>query len=343
MSIRIDKKEALRLFDKNLLELGSVATDIRNSHKDSSIVTFVVDRNINYTNVCACKCKFCAFYKDRGCTDSYTLTNEQILTKTRELVNIGGTQLLLQGGLNSDLKLDYYFEIISSLRKNFPQLDIHAFSPPELNFISTQNKISVQELLQELIKCGLSSIPGAGAEILQDNIRSNISPDKISAQKWLDIMKIAHLQGLKSTATMVAGLGETNSDIIEHLDKIRELQDETGGFSAFIPWTFQPANTKLTFKKLTANDYLKTLAISRIYLDNVKNIQTSWVTQGVQVAQLSLFFGSNDFGGTMMEENVVRAAGITNYTTKEEIVDIIKYAGFTPAKRNTQYKILKIY
>ena len=343
---RITKEEALLLLDEHdLIKLGKLATQAKQRHHaQDKPVTFVIDRNINYTNVCSCKCKFCAFYRESDHKESYVLDYSVIKQKTRELVDSGGTQLLLQGGLNPDIKLEYYLSMVKNLRDDFPGLTIHAFSPPEIAYIAEQNSLSPEELLEELIKAGLSSIPGGGAEILSDSIRSKISPNKISSDKWLDIMRTAHNLGLKTTATMVFGLGESKEEIIEHLFKIRELQDETGGFTAFIPWSFQPSNTELNLrKKSTAFDYLKIVAVSRIVLDNIKNIQASWVTQGMAIAQLSLSFGSNDFGGTMMEENVVRAAGVVNMTSTREIILTVKNAGFIPAQRDTAYNILKIH
>ena len=336
MKNRLNKEKALKLLEKdNILELGQLADEKRQElHPDNEPVTFVVDRNVNYTNICTCKCSFCAFHKNKGDAGAYVLDYETVKNKIDELVSVGGTQLLLQGGLNPDLFLEYYFELITALRKDFPALTIHAFSPSELSFIAEKNNLSVESLLKQLIECGLSSIPGGGAEILCDEIRQKISPNKISSQKWLDVMETAHNLGLKTTATMVFGFGEDYKHIIEHLFKVRDLQDRTGSFTAFIPWSFVPSNT-------TAHDYLKILAVSRLVLDNIPNIQASWVTQGLKIAQISLRFGANDFGGTMLEENVVKAAGVANRTTIDEIVYNIQKAGFKAAQRNTNYEIIK--
>ncbi|EKE03359.1 MAG: hypothetical protein ACD_20C00213G0005 [uncultured bacterium] len=348
LSQRINYKECLELFEiNNLLELGMMADLKRQEfHPVTDPVTFVVDRNINYTNICSCQCKFCAFYRNKEDQDSYVLDYEAIKLKINELVALGGTQLLLQGGLNKDLSLEYYTNLISSIRKDFPDLTIHAFSPPEIAFIAKENNISPKELLQELILHGLSSIPGGGAEILSDEIRTKISPNKISATEWLNIMEIAHSLNLSTTATMVFGIGEKPENIVEHLLRIRELQDKTGKFTAFIPWTFQSKNTELGVDGVyhsSGYDYLRILAISRIVLDNIPNIQASWVTQGLNIAQLSLRFGANDFGGTMLEENVVKSAGVEYKTTIEEIVNTVSKAGFTAAQRDTKYNIIKTY
>ena len=368
--MRINKAEALKLLENNnILELGQLADEKRQEfHPDNEPVTFVVDRNINYTNICTCKCKFCAFHKDKDEKGSYVLDYGIIKRKIDELISVGGTQLLLQGGLNPDISLEYYLELIKNLRKDFPNLTIHSFSPSEISFIAKNNNLTPKKLLEMFIECGLSSIPGGGAEILCDEIRQKISPNKISSQKWLDIIEIAHNLSLKTTATMVFGFGESYEHIVEHLLKIRNLQDKTGGFTAFIPWTFvsspaviarseatwqsmqmtnqdrllcKPFGLPLNDNGTTAYDYLKILAVSRLVLDNIPNIQASWVTQGLKIAQLSLRFGANDFGGTMLEENVVKAAGVANKTTIDEIIDNIQKAGFKAAQRNTKYKILR--
>jgi len=346
--MKISKEKACELLEiKDIIELGKQADEIRKGlHPDNEPVTFVVDRNINYTNVCTCRCNFCAFSKDIGQKGTYVLDYETIKKKIDELISVNGTQLLLQGGLNPEIPLDYYLELVTNLRNDYKNLTIHAFSPAEINYIAKNNNLSEKQLLEMLVECGLSSIPGGGAEILCDEIRAKISPNKISSQKWLDIMETAHNIGLKTTATMVFGFGENHGHVVEHLCKIRDLQERTGGFTAFIPWSFAPFKNydkNLQNYDNTAHDYLKILAVSRIFLDNIPNIQASWVTQGLGVAQLSLRFGANDFGGTMLEENVVKAAGVSNKTNAEEIINHIKKAGFLPAQRNTSYKILKIF
>lgn len=362
--MRINKIEAFKLLEKNnIIELGYLADKKKQEfHPQNKPVTFVVDRNINYTNICTCKCKFCAFHKNKDEQGAYTLDYSIIKRKVEELISVNGTQVLLQGGLNPELPLEYYLKLITNLRKDFPELTIHSFSPSEISFIAKRNNLTLKTLLKMFIECGLSSIPGGGAEILCDDIRQKISPNKISSQEWLDIMEIAHNLGLKTTATMVFGFGENYEHIIEHLFKIRDLQDKTGGFTAFIPWTFAPfeeydspiviarKGEAMTWQSndpdkynTTAHDYLKILAVSRIVLDNIPNIQASWVTQGLKIAQLSLRFGANDFGGTMLEENVVKAAGVTNKTNINEIIENIHKAGFHAAQRNTNYEILKYF
>ncbi|MFH0702743.1 MAG: cyclic dehypoxanthinyl futalosine synthase [bacterium] len=344
---RINKKTGLKLFDKNnLVELGFMA-DLKKQefHSDSDPITFVIDINVNYTNICSCKCEFCAFHRNNEDKDSYVLDYEIIKGKILKLTAVDGTQLLLQGGLNPDLSIEYYTKLICNIRKDFPTISIHAFSPPEISFISKKHNISPKELIQEFILNGLSSIPGGGAEILSDRVRKRISPNKIPSQEWLNIMETAHELGLNTTATMVFGIGENTEDIIEHLLKIRQLQDKTGKFTAFIPWTFQLPK-KTIFHAVTqssAHDYLKILAISRLILDNIRNIQVSWVTQGLEIAQLGLRFGANDFGGIMLEENVLKSVGVEYKTTIEEVVKRIHKMGFLAAQRDTAYNILKIY
>ncbi len=329
----------------DLLKLGMFADKKREEiHGKNHPVTFAVDRNINYTNICSCKCRFCAFNRDKNHSESYVLEYKTIKDKIQELVSANGTQLLLQGGLNQDLPIEYYTNLLENIRKDFPQLTIHAFSPSEINFIAQNNNLSEKELLEMFINKGLSSIPGGGAEILCDEIRHKISPNKISSQKWLEIMETAHNLGIKSTATMVFGFGEDNKHIAEHLFKIKQLQAKTGGFTAFIPWTFVPYDDFSgisTNLNNTAFDYLKVLAVSRLVLDNIPNIQVSWVTQGLKIAQLALKFGANDFGGTMLEENVVKAAGVTNKTNISQVIEHIQKAGFQAAQRDTAYNILK--
>ena len=340
---RISPEEAVQLYtEADLLELGSVAQAIMLKKHPDKIVTFVIDRNINYTNICDTKCKFCAFYKVEGDQDGYVLTNEQIFDKIEETINHGGTQILMQGGTHPSLPFQYYLDLIRAIKERFPSICVHSFSPPEIVHFSKISGLSVKQVIEQMIEAGLDSIPGGGAEILVDRVRTRVSPNKIKTDQWLEVMAIAHQLGLRSTATMVFGLGETDQERIEHLDRIRRQQDETGGFTAFIPWSFQPTHTELGGKHTSAIEYLKMLAISRIYLDNINNIQASWVTQGGKMAQLALCFGGNDFGGTMLEENVVRAAGTQNKVPLKDIIHYIKDAGFTPAQRTTQYELIKI-
>lgn len=339
---RLSRKDAVSLFEwKDLLTVGAAAGALRRrQHPDR--VTFVIDRNINYTNICVAGCKFCAFYRKPGAEDAYLLTKEEIFDKIAETMALGGTSIMLQGGLNPDLDINYYKDLISSIKEKF-EVEIHSFSPPEVVHISKVSGISVSRTIEELKSSGLDSIPGGGAEILADGIRSKISPNKISSNAWIEVMRSAHRSGLKTTATMMFGSIESYKDRVEHLERIRDLQDETGGFRAFIPWSYQPGNTSLGGRTAGGFDYLMTLAISRLYLDNVVNLQASWVTQGPKVGQVALFFGANDLGGMMIEENVVKATGIEHSMPEEELVRVIKAAGRTPAKRNFAYEILKEY
>ncbi|WP_187647973.1 dehypoxanthine futalosine cyclase [Nitrosophilus labii] len=347
--MRLSKKEALELIrEADLRELGEMALAKKRELHPKKITTFIVDRNINYTNVCWVDCDFCAFYKHAKDDGSYILSYEEIDKKIDELIEIGGTQILFQGGVHPKLKIDYYERLVEHIHKKYPQITIHGFSAVEIDFISKVSRISYEETLQRLKEKGLSSIPGAGAEILSDRVRDIISPKKLSSKEWLDIHKTAHKIGMKTTATMMYGTVETDEEIVEHWEKIRELQDETGGFRAFIMWSFQPYNTKLqkddiVKHKTSSNRYLRLLAVSRLFLDNFKNIQSSWVTQGSYIGQLALLFGANDLGSTMMEENVVKAAGAQNRMNQEEMIKLIKDVGEIPAKRNTAYEILEMF
>jgi len=304
-------------------------------------VTFVVERNINYTNVCVNKCAFCAFYRDKDSPDAYILSKQEIFRKIEETIAQGGTQILMQGGVHPDLGLEYFEDLFSSIKSRFT-IQIHSLSPAEITFLAQKTGISIVDTLRRLNSSGLDSIPGGGAEILVDRVRKKVSPNKIRWRQWADVMKTAHTLGIPSTATMMFGSIETDREIVEHLVRVRDIQDESGGFTAFIPWTYQPGNTKLGGQPATAVEYLKVLALSRVMLDNFANIQASWVTQGAKIAQVALEFGANDFGSTMIEENVVAAAGVTFRMTKQEIVNIIRDAGYLAAQRNTRYKILKI-
>lgn len=341
---RLEKDDIVDLFNSNeLLLIGRTADLIRKKLHPENIVTFVIDRNINYTNVCRTRCRFCAFYRNENDPDAYVLSIEEIYDKIQETVDCGGTQILMQGGLHPGLPLDFYTDMLKKIKERFPHIHLHSFSPPEIIHISRISGLSVQEVLEKLRAAGLDSIPGGGAEILDNRVRQYISPHKISWEQWIDVMKTAHKMGMKTTATMMFGSVETYEERANHLIRLREAQDETGGFRAFIPWSFQPANTALGGKPSTGVEYLKTLAISRLVLDNIPNLQASWVTQGAKMAQVSLSFGANDFGGTMLEENVVRAAGVSYHVPMDEIIHAIKDAGFTPAQRDTGYNILKYY
>jgi cyclic dehypoxanthinyl futalosine synthase len=339
---RIERKEALRwLLDEDLLTIGKHADGIRRKRYPENRVTFVVDRNVNYTNICESKCSFCAFYRNKDADDAYTLSCEQIYKKIAELVDQGGTQLLMQGGLNYDIKIDFFERLFREIKTLFPMVQNHSLSPAELIFIAENSAITLDETLLRLNAAGLDSIPGGGAEILVDEVRSGISPKKIGWQQWCEVMLKAAALGMPTTATMMFGSIEKPEDIVEHLFRVRELQDEGGTFTAFIPWTYQPGNTELGGTTATGVDYLKVLALSRIVLDNIPNIQASWVTQGAKMAQVALFFGANDLGGTMLEENVVAAAGCSFRMSQDEMIKLIQDAGFKASQRSTTYTVLR--
>jgi cyclic dehypoxanthinyl futalosine synthase len=335
---RIGEDEALELYEQgNLLELGAVADRARRRHLPGDEVTFVIDRNINYTNICITRCDFCAFHRAIGSPEGYVLSNDEIFQKIEETIELGGTGIMMQGGLHPRLGIDYYEELFSAIKDRY-DITIHSLSPPEVSHIATVSRLSLEEALVRLRDAGLDSLPGGGAEILVDRVRQEVSPQKISASDWLAVMRSAHAVGLKSTATMMFGGIETPAERIEHMRRIRDLQDETGGFRAFIPWTFQDANTQMIgAAHSSGHEYLMTVALSRLYLDNVPSIQASWVTQGLKVAQVSLLFGANDMGSTMIEENVVAAAGISYRVEKSELIEAIRAAGRTPVQRDHAY------
>ena len=345
---RITKEEAIDLYKHaDLLELGELANEARKKyHPDSKPVTFIIDRNINYTNICTAACRFCAFAFWPGDKRGYINSYEIIYKKTKELVDLGGTQILLQGGHNPSLNIDYYVDLFKRLKKDFPNITLHALSPSEIDHICNVSNLNTETVLKKLIDAGLNSIPGGGAEILVDRVRNIISPLKIKSNRWLEVMEIAHRLALKTTATMMFGHVETLEERIEHMDKIRQLQDKTHGFTAFILWTFQRENNPLGRDMprhvSTSIDYLKTLAISRVYLDTIINFQSSWVTQGIQIGQMALAFGANDMGGTMLEENVVSAAGTCHKVPMDEIIHAIHKTGKDAAQRDTQYNVLKV-
>ncbi len=339
---RLDKESALKLFELDLHILGFLARTIRFRLNPERIVTYIVDRNINYTNICISGCKFCAFHRPPGSKEGYVLSFKELGKKIEETIQLGGYQILLQGGLHPDLPLEFYEDMLRFIKTNYPEIHIHGFSPPEIVHFSKISKLSIEEVLKRLIQAGLDSIPGGGAEILSDRVRKILSPNKATTKEWLEVMETAHKLGLKTTATMMFGHIETREEIIEHLIKIRNLQDKTKGFTAFIPWTFQPKKTKLEHLiKVGAVEYLKVLAISRIMLDNIKNIQVSWVTQGPRIAQIALEFGGNDFGSTMIEENVVSATGVAHRLSEEEIRYYIESAGYIPKRRKMDYTIIE--
>lgn len=340
---RITDEECVSLFDMELPALGRLATLAKKRHHNDSHATFVVDIIINYTNVCTCTCDFCAFYVQPGDSRAYVLSPEMIIEKVKKLSAVGGTQVLLQGGINPELDLNYFLSLFRAIKEQCA-VYLHCLSPVEIHYLSEKERCSHRDILTRLREAGLDSLPGGGAEILSDRVRSTISPNKISKDMWLSIMGTAHGIGLKSTATMMFASIETREERVEHLRHIRDLQDRTSGFRAFIPWTFSPAHTKLShIIRAGGGEYLKMLAISRIYLDNVRHIGSGWLTEGMKVGQLGLLFGANDMGGIIMDEKVLKKTGISNQTTIEELIETIRDAGFTPARRNTEYDILEVY
>lgn len=338
---RLSAEDGARLFaHPRLPELAALADHVRRRHNPEPIVTYILGRNINYTNVCWVRCRFCAFYRVPGDAEGYVLPIEQILRKVGEMVAVGGIEILLQGGLNPKLKIEWYEELLRAIKARYGQdgVILHAFSPAELIYIARISKLPLADTLVRLREAGLDSVPGGGAEILTDRVRQAISPLKDTAAEWLDCMRTAHSVGLRTTATMMYGSVDTWEDRLEHLLKVRALQDETGGFTAFIPWSFQPDGTDLPGERASAFDYLRTVAVSRLILDNIPHLQASWVTQGPKVAQIALRYGLDDFGSTMMEENVVSAAGCAFTMPVEEIERLIRSAGYTPMRRTTQYR-----
>lgn len=340
---RLNFDEAIFLLkEADFLELGRAADLVCRQKYPDSVATFLIDRNINYTNICRNECRFCAFYRTAGDPEAYVLSQQEIEDKIAEAIELSGTQVMLQGGVNPDLKIDYYVEMLKKIKRKF-DIRIHSFSPPEIVHIAESSGMAISETLEKLKEAGLDSLPGGGAEILVDEVRQKISPRKISSALWLKVMKEAHNLGFTTTATMMMGSVESAEDRVEHLEKVRELQGKTGGFVSFIPWTFQPGNTALGGEPISSFEYLRTLALSRLYLDNFSNIQGSWVTQGKEVGQISLSFGANDLGSIMIEENVVRAAGVSHKMSIEEMVHLIKNAGKIPAQRDTEFNILRVY
>ncbi len=336
---RLNKEEALCLFNWDLHSLGYLADRIRWRLHPEPVVTYIVDRNINYSNICISGCKFCAFWRPKGHKEAYVLSKEALAQKIEETIQLGGIQILLQGGLHPDWTIKEYEELLGWIKGKYPQIWIHGLSAPEIAHIAKQSGLSIEETLKRLIAAGLNSIPGGGAEILVDRVRKILSPRKCDSATWLRVMETAHRLGLKTTATMMFGHIETYEERIEHMLKIRKLQDKTGGFTAFIMWPFQPKNTALNqLQAAGAYEYLKTLAIARIVLDNIPNIQASWVTQGPKIGQLSLLFGANDMGSLMIEENVVAATGVRFRMEEKEMCHLIKEAGFRPQRRNMLYE-----
>jgi cyclic dehypoxanthinyl futalosine synthase len=345
---RISADEALQLYAMPLEELGALANARRNLAKEKhyrgrgrQIVTYIADRNINYTNVCNVYCKFCAFYRTERDEDHYVLSLEQIDQKLDELTEVGGVQILMQGGHHPKLPFQWYVDLLQHIKSNYPHINIHGFSPPELQHFAETFGMPLRDVISELKKAGLGSIPGGGGEILVDRVRKRISPLKINTDGWLEVMQVAHELGLRSSATMMFGHVETVEERIEHLQRIRNQQDKSGGFTAFICWTFQPQHTVLKVKQPAGvAEYLRMQALARIFLDNIDNIQSSWVTQGPEIGQIALKYGANDFGSVMMEENVVSAAGTTFRLNAEKIERLIRDAGYEPRRRNNFYELL---
>ncbi|GIO42647.1 MULTISPECIES: cyclic dehypoxanthinyl futalosine synthase [Paenibacillus] len=349
---RLELEETIALFDSNEIEkMGHTANVLMERRHPDPITTFVIGRNVNYTNICDVYCRFCAFYRRPGSEEGYVLPDEVIMQKIQETVDVGGTEILMQGGTNPNLPFSYYTDLLRKIKSQFPDITMHSFSPAEIMKMKEVSEgLSLEEVVREIHAAGLDSLPGGGAEILDDRTRRKISRLKGSWRDWMDVMQTAHKIGMNTTATMVIGLGESNEERALHLLRVREAQDEclnnnysSEGFLAFIPWTFQPDNTNLKLERQTPEAYLKTVAISRIVLDNIKHLQSSWVTMGPEIGKLSLRYGCDDFGSTMIEENVVSSAGATHKVNIESILSIIRSAGKIPAQRNTRYDILRVF
>jgi cyclic dehypoxanthinyl futalosine synthase len=339
---RLDREQAVALYrSAPTALLGRLAEEVRAHKHPDGLVTYIIDRNVNYTNICVARCNFCAFYRPVGSSEGYVLGFEEIFRKIDETIDLGGGQLLLQGGHNPDLPIEWYEDLFRAVKLRYPAFRLHALSPPEIIHLSRTSRSTVPQVVDRLIAAGLDSIPGGGAEILVDRVRKLLNCySKASADEWLGVMRYAHRAGLRTTATMMYGTVETDEERIEHLFRLRDLQDETGGFTAFITWSYQPEHTELGGSEATGIDYLRTLALARLVLDNFDNLQASWVTQGGKVGQLSLAYGANDMGSVMIEENVVRAAGASYCMDEIEIVRNIENAGFVPKRRNMHYEIL---
>ena len=338
---RITAEEALTLLEKaDFLTLGALADATRRRLHPDGVVTYIIDRNINYTNACNAFCSFCAFYRPPKHDEVYVLPYGTIDRKIEEIVAVGGEQILLQGGHNPDLKIGYYEDLFRHIKKTFPSIWLHALSPPEIVHIRKVSRLTLRETIERLKTAGMDSIPGGGAEILVDDVRARLAKNKCTSAEWLEVMEAAHGLGLRTTATMMFGHIESMRDRIEHMRLVRELQDRTGGFTAFICWTYQPGNTELGGVEAGSHEYLRTMAVSRIFLDSVPNIQASWVTQGPKIGSVALRFGVNDMGSTMFEENVVSAAGTAYSMSEREIARAIRDAGFVPVRRNMRYQRL---
>ena len=337
---RLTREEGLALFEsRDLAAIGKAADAVTRRLHPEPIRTYNIDRNINYTNICTAVCDFCAFYRKPKSDEGYVLPREELLAKIQETVELGGDQILMQGGLHPDFDLDWYEQLLRDIKEKFPQVNIHGFSPPELHAFTKINKLPIKTVLERLKAAGLGSIPGGGAEILVDRVRKEITRGKVLTDDWLNVMRVWHELGGVSSVTMMFGHVETLAERVEHLERVRQLQDETHGFTAFICWTFQPEHTDMAHVPPAGSfDYLKTQAISRLYLDNIPNIQSSWVTQGLKIGQLALLCGANDMGSLMIEENVVAEAGTVHYLTLDQIRSAIEELGFTPRQRNVRYE-----
>lgn len=339
---RISPQEGLQLLESHdLTALGEAANAVTERLHPENYRTYNIDRNINYTNVCTAVCDFCAFYRGPKSDEGYVLPREELLKKIEETVAVGGNQILMQGGLHPDYKLDWYEELLQEIKQQFPGVNIHGFSPPELHHFTKINNLSIRTVLERLQAAGLGSLPGGGAEILVDRVRADMTRGKVMTDDWLNVMRVWHELGGNSTATMMFGHIETLAERIEHLDRLRQLQDETGGFTAFICWTFQPEHTDMSeIAPAGSFEYLKTQAVARLYLDNIPNIQSSWVTQGLKIGQLALLYGANDMGSLMIEENVVAEAGTVHYLSLDQIREAIEELKFIPRQRNVFYELL---
>ncbi len=325
----------------DLITLGRAARAARDRRHPGGRATFIIDRNINYTNVCLNRCRFCAFYRDAEAPDAYLLSHDQILAKVAEAEEAGATQVMIQGGLREDLPLSWFTSLFASIRERFPGISIHSLSPPEVAHLAEREGASVGETLAALRASGLGSLPGGGAEVLSDPVREEVSPRKLKAGPWLAVMEEAHRLGMRTTATMMVGTVDTFADRAAHLAALRDLQDRSGGFMSFIPWTFQSPNTELPGRPVSAVEYLRLLAVARLFLDNFDHVQGSWLTQGKPVGQLSLLFGGDDLGSVMLEENVVRAAGVRAANSVEEMTALIRGAGFLPVQRDTFFRTVR--
>ena len=344
---RLTRDEGVRLLkEASLASLGRAADEVTRRLHPEPYRTYNIDRNINYTNVCTAVCDFCAFYRGPKSSEGYVLSIDEILKKVQETVDLGGEQTLLQGGLHPEFKLEWYESMLGEIKRAFPQVNLHAFSPPEIYHFTKINKLPLREVLQRLMAAGMGSLPGGGAEILVDRVRKEITRGKVLSDDWLNVMREWHQLGGRSSATMMFGHVETLDERIEHLDRLRELQDESlaaghKGFTAFICWTFQRDNTQLDhLPPAGAHEYLKTNAVARLYLDNIANIQSSWVTQGLKVGQMAMLYGANDMGSLMIEENVVAEAGTVHFLTLDDIRGAIEELGFTPRQRNVHYELV---